>query len=126
MIRAAFPQQVHGIFEELDVPPLVTADADPLHILLNRCRDDLLHGTVVTQVNDLRPGGLENPANNIDRDIMAVEKAGRRHKTDLVLRLCGCFLIRRLLNFDISVHSVPPWNSSELIFVHRARLQVPF
>jgi hypothetical protein len=80
-------EQVDHVFEELDVTALVGRDADALRVFLQRGIDDLLHRTVVAEVNHLGAGRLQNPAHDVDRGIMAVEQRGSGNETDLVLGL---------------------------------------
>ena len=50
---AALAQRLDEVLEVLDVPALVGADRDALHVLLDRGVDDLLDRAVVAQVDDL-------------------------------------------------------------------------
>ena len=63
---------------------LIRGDCDRLHIFLNGGIDDLLHGAVVPEMNDLDTGGLQHPSHDIDRGVMAVEKRGGGHEPDFV------------------------------------------
>jgi hypothetical protein len=50
---AALAQQVDHVAEVLDVPTLVARHRDALHVLLQRCSDDLVHRAVVAEVDHL-------------------------------------------------------------------------
>jgi hypothetical protein len=56
VLAATRLQQVDHVLEELDVATLVRGDGDSLHILLQRRVDDLLHRTVVAEMDDLGTG----------------------------------------------------------------------
>jgi hypothetical protein len=82
-------QQVDHVLEELDVATLVRGDGDSLHILLQRRVHDLLHGTIVAEVDDLGARRLQDAAHDVDRRIMAVKQGSRGDKAHLVLGLVG-------------------------------------
>lgn len=67
-------QRRRQIFEVLDMPALIRADGDTLHILADRGVHHLAHGPVVPEVNDLGPLGLENPPHDVDGRVVAVEQ----------------------------------------------------
>jgi len=50
---------------------------------------DLVHRTVVAEMDDLDPGRLQDASHDIDRGVMAVEQRGSGDETHLVLRLVG-------------------------------------
>src|SRR5439155_10846326 len=80
------PQPVDQIREVLDVAALVGAHGHALDILLDGGGDDLVDGTVVAQVDDLRALGLQEPAHDVDRRVVTVEQAGGGHKPDGISR----------------------------------------
>ena len=51
-------------------------------VLLDGCDDDLLHRAVVPEMHDLGPGGLEDPAHDVDRGVVPVEQARRGDETN--------------------------------------------
>jgi hypothetical protein len=81
---AALPQQVHQVLEELDVPALVARDGHPLRVLLDGGVHDLLDRAVVAQMDDLRPGVLDDPAHDVDGRIVPVEQRRGRHHPNRV------------------------------------------
>jgi hypothetical protein len=82
-------QQVDHVLEEFDVPSLVGGDGNSLHILL-QCRvHDLLHGTVVAEMDDLGTGRLQNAAHDVDRCVVPVKQGSSGDKAHLVLGLVG-------------------------------------
>ncbi len=76
------PQPVDEVLEVLDVASLVRADGDALGVLLDGRRHDLVHRTVVSEMDHLGPLGLQQPAHDVDGGIVAVEQAGGGHETD--------------------------------------------
>jgi len=78
-----FPQKVNNVFEEFDMAALITAHGNPLGILLDSRRHNLFDRTVVAQMDHLCPGSQQHSTNAIDGSIMAVEKTGGSHKTNL-------------------------------------------
>jgi hypothetical protein len=66
ILAAASLQEVDHVLEELDVSTLVRGDGDSLDIFLQRRVHDLLHGAVVSEVNDLGARRLENTAHDVD------------------------------------------------------------
>ena len=106
--RATLTQQVDHVLEELDVPALIGADGDTLHVLLDRGRDHLLDRAVVAQVNDLGARGLKDAADDVDRGVVAVEQARRGHEADLVLRCAGRVAGRARLADTLVGHACLP------------------
>ena len=51
--------------------------------------DDLGDRAVVAEVDDLGAGGLEMPAHDVDRRVVAVEERGRGDDADVVAGLVG-------------------------------------
>jgi hypothetical protein len=87
MTFAPLLEEVDDVPEELHMATLITADRNPLGVFLNGGGYDLLHRTVVPEVNHLCAGRLQNAADNINCGIMAVKKTGCSNKTDLVAGL---------------------------------------
>ena len=52
---AALLQQIDHVLEKLDVASLIATDPDALGVFLDGGRDDLLHRTVVAQVDHFAP-----------------------------------------------------------------------
>ena len=82
---ARLAQQLHEVLEVLDVPALVRADGDALHVLLDGGVDDLAHAAVVPEVDDLGPLGLHDPPHDVDRRVVPVEQGGRGDDAHRVL-----------------------------------------
>ena len=74
--RLPLAEHVQHVPEVLDVPALVGADRDPVHVLVDGGGHHLLDGAVVAEVDHLRPRCLEEPPHDVDRRVMAVEEAG--------------------------------------------------
>ena len=87
---ATLPEQVHHVLEVLDVATLVAGDRDALGVLLDGGLDDVLHGAVVAQVDDLAARGLEDAAHDVDAGVVAIEETGGGDETDLVPRQVAC------------------------------------
>ena len=81
-----FEQVVH-VREELDVAALVAGNGNALGVLLNGGVDDLLNGTVVAEVDDLDARPLQDAPHDVDRGVVAVEEARRRHEANRMLGL---------------------------------------
>ena len=96
--RAAFAQQVVHVFEKLRVAALVGRDGDALHVFLNGAVDNLLHAAVVSEVDDLGAGGLQDAAHDVDGGIVSVEQAGGGDEADFMDGL-----VRRLLLHGVVV-----------------------
>ena len=91
-------QKIHRVLEKLHVAALIAAYAHRVDILRHRRLHHLGHRTVVTQVDHLHPGHLQNPPYNIDGRVVAVEQTGRRNHSHRVLGyvrlgLHDCFLL---------------------------------
>ena len=89
---AVLGEEVLRVAEELHVPALVGRDGDALHVLLDRGLDDLADGPVVTEVDHLGAGVLEDPPHDVDRGVVPVEERGRGHEAHGVL---GDVVVRR-------------------------------
>ena len=95
VLAAALAQQVDHVLEELDVPALVRADRDALHVFLQRRGDDLLDRAVVTEMDHFGAHALQNAPHDVDRRIVAVEQRRRGDEAHLVRRA----VVRELLDF---------------------------
>ena len=93
---AFFAQQVVHVFEKLVVPALVGSDGNPLCIFLNGGVDNLLHRTVVAQVDDFRAAALHDAAHDVDGCVVPVEQRSRGDDADFVGGLVGCGLLHDL------------------------------
>jgi hypothetical protein len=83
---AGLGEELDEVLEVLDVPALVGADRDPLHVLLDRRVDDLLDAAVVPEVDDLGALALHDPPHDVDRGVVAVEQGGGRDDAHRVHR----------------------------------------
>ncbi|GAA2856990.1 hypothetical protein GCM10020220_052790 [Nonomuraea rubra] len=59
---------------------LVGADRHTLDVLLDGRGDDLVHRTVVPEVDDLGPLGLEDAPHDVDRRVVPVEQGCCGHE----------------------------------------------
>ncbi len=87
VLAAVGLQEVDHVLEELDMAALIRGDADALHVLLQRGIDDFLHRAVVTKMDHLGAGQLQDAAHDVDRRVVTVEQRGGGNETHLVLRL---------------------------------------
>ena len=77
---------------------LIRAHRNPVHILLNRSRDDLVDRTIVAQMHDLDAHRLQDAPHDVDRCIMTIKQCGRRHEPNPVLRwIAGLRSILKLI-----------------------------
>jgi methylmalonyl-CoA mutase cobalamin-binding domain/chain len=83
---AALLQQLDHVLEILDMPALVRADRDALHVFLQRRGHDLVDRAVVAQVDHLRAHAHQDAADDVDRGVVAVEEAGGGDEAHLVRR----------------------------------------
>jgi len=72
-----FMETIYEIFEIFDMSALIGAYGYGIDIFLDGGIYDLLHGAVVSEVNDLGTAGLQDTAHDIDGGIMAIEEACR-------------------------------------------------
>ena len=87
VLGAGLAQRLDEVLEVLHVPALVRRHRDALGVLLQRGVDDLLHGAVVTEVDDLAALALEDPPHDVDRRVVPVEQRGGGDESDVVLGL---------------------------------------
>ena len=83
----ALAQHIDHVGEKFGVPALVRTDGNSLDVFLNRCIYDLCHAAVMAQMNYFCTGSLQEPADNIDGSVMAIEQAGGRYKANTVGRV---------------------------------------
>ncbi len=79
--RAALAQRLDEVLEVLDVPALVGADRDALHVLLDRRVHDVGHRAVVPEVDHLAALALQDPPHDVDRRVVSVEEGRRGDQT---------------------------------------------
>ena len=82
IVGAALTQQVDRVFEVFDMPALVGADGNAMHILLQRRCDNFLHRAVVPEMDHFSTAGLQHAANDVDRCVVSVKQAGSRYEAD--------------------------------------------
>ena len=70
------PQLVDQVLEVLDMAALIGADGYALGILLQRRRHHLRNASVMAEMDDLGPLGLQQTADDVDRRVVAVKQAG--------------------------------------------------
>ena len=104
VLAAALAQQIDHVLEELDVPALVRADRDALHVFLQRRGDDLLDRAVVTQMDHFGAHALQNAPHDVDRRVVTVEQRRRRNEPHLVRRS----IVRELLDLGEIGHRASP------------------
>ena len=68
----AFAKLLHHFGEELDVPAVVTGDADGPHILLDRGAHDVLRIAMIAEINHFDPMPDELEIDRIDRAVVPV------------------------------------------------------
>ncbi len=89
MAGVSLVQHLAQVLKELHMPALVAGDRYPLSILLNSRVDNLLHATVVPQVNHLGARSLEDASHDVDRGIMTVEERGCGDDANRIFGLVG-------------------------------------
>src|SRR5262249_25996170 len=79
-VRTSPPaEHVDHVREEFDVPALIGRYGDRVGVLLDGRPDDVLDGSIVSKVHDLRSRRLDQATNDIDCSVMSVEQAGCCH-----------------------------------------------
>ena len=68
---------------------LVGTNRDRVSVFLDRCVDDFFDRAIMPEVNYLGAGGLQNPAHDIDRHVMAVKQAGCGNHPNILTALCS-------------------------------------
>jgi len=71
------------------VAALVTGHGDALGVFLDGAVDDLGHGAVMAQVDDLGARRLQDAPHDVDGRIMAVEKRGGGDNPDVMTGFIG-------------------------------------
>ena len=79
-----FFEQVEHVFEILHMSPLIGGHRNGLSIFLNGTIYNLLHRTVMSQVNNFTTRGLDNPSHNIDSGIVAIKEGSRSYNAYFV------------------------------------------
>ena len=82
MRSAAFLEQIDHVLEEFDMPALVAAHGDALHVFLNCRGDDFFDRAIVAEMDHFRTHALQNAAHDVNRCVVTVEEAGRRHESN--------------------------------------------
>ena len=77
---ALLAQHVHHVAEVLVVPALVGTHRDAVGVLLDRGPHDVGDAAVVAEVHDLGAMCLQQPADDVDRGVVAVEERCRAHE----------------------------------------------
>ena len=80
----ALAQHIDHVGKKFGMAALIGAHRNSLDIFLNRRIDNLRNAAVVSEVDHLCPGRLQESADDIDRGIMAVKEAGCRHEPDAI------------------------------------------
>ena len=73
---AALAQHVDHVLEVLDVAALVGTAGDAVGIFLHRGAHDVGDAAVVAEMHDLGAVRLQQPADDVDRGVVAVEQRG--------------------------------------------------
>jgi hypothetical protein len=84
--RPGLRKQLGQVLEVLQVAALVRADGHALGVLVEYRVDDLAHGPVVAEVNNLGPLGLHDPPHDVDRRVVPVEQRRRGDEPHRVRR----------------------------------------
>jgi hypothetical protein len=63
------------------VSALVRGNGDAVSVFLDGCADNVQHAAVMPEVYDFRSLGLDQPAHDIDRGIVAVKQRGSGDET---------------------------------------------
>ena len=73
MPASPFVQEIVHVFKELHMASLVGGYCHRMSIFLDGTINDLLHGPVVSEMDHLRPAGLQDTAHDINGCIVAVK-----------------------------------------------------
>jgi len=79
-------QEVDHVFERLHMPALVTGHGDALGVLFDRGFDQFLNGAVMGEMDHLDAAVLQDPADDIGGDVVAVKERGGGDDPDTVFR----------------------------------------
>ena len=66
---------------------LVGSEGNGIRVFLYRAVDYFAHRPIVPEVNDLHPGGLNDPAHDVNGRIVTIKKGGRGNYTDMIFGL---------------------------------------
>ena len=72
IVRALFAQLFHYVGEKLDVPPIVTRDADRAHVLLNGGAHDVADRSMISKINDLDPVADKLEIDRVDGAVVSI------------------------------------------------------
>ncbi len=86
VLATLLAQHVHHIGEILVVAALVGAHRHGVRVFLDGRTDDVGYAAVMSEVDDLRAMGLQQPADHVDRGVMAVEQRGGGHESQRTAR----------------------------------------
>ncbi len=90
---ARLSEHVDHVAEVLVVPALVGAAGDGVGVFLDRGAHDVGDAAVVPEMNDFGAVCLQQPADDVDRRVVSVEKRRRTHEAK---RCCVLGILRRL------------------------------
>ena len=84
MPPALLSEEVNHVPEELIVSALVAAHCNCVGIFLDGGCDDVGDRAVVSEVNDLGPSCLDQPAHDVDRGVVPIKQRGSSDDAKLV------------------------------------------
>jgi hypothetical protein len=90
----------------LDVAALVGTDRDRVGVFLDSRIDNFFDRSIVPEMNHFGTGGLQNPAHDIDRYIVAVKQAGCGNHPNILTALSGSADIE---NFRLWLSHIDPF-----------------
>ena len=79
------------------MPALVGSHCDSLNVLFDGALGDLRSGSIVTEMNDLGSGGLQQAPHDVDRRVVPVEQGSGSHEADMVLGTVDLGFLRHRL-----------------------------
>jgi hypothetical protein len=89
-IGVAFLQQVDEAGKDGHVRTGKDADADDIHVFLDRCLDDLFRGPVKAGIDDVHARVAQRARDDLDAPVVSVETDLRDHDPDRLRRLLHC------------------------------------
>ena len=108
LVGPSLAQQIEHIFEELDMPALVGRYGDAVHVLLDGRGNDLIDRSVVAEMDHFDAGRLQQAAHEVNRRVVAIEKARGCYEADLVLWTIECRHIFGSNEGSCNIHAASP------------------
>ena len=82
IVRALFAQLFHHVGEKLDVPPVVTRNADCAHVLLDGGAHDVADRSMISKIDDLDPLADKLEIDRVDGAVVSITNRNRGQNTN--------------------------------------------